>query len=127
MLQVSSIRFTGRPSTDSQNMTVIFSTHCDSNDYHIESNGDDRCELVDRRSVLSLIYVIGGITMFITTSDPLFEQTRVINVQSSAMEYKIAASITTRSILVVVIFRVRLLVTLRSMIQTRYASNPEQI
>jgi hypothetical protein len=66
-----------------------------------------------------------GVSMFITTSDPLFEQTRVINVQISAMEYKIAASITTRSILVVVIFRVRLLVTLRSMIQTRYASNPE--
>jgi hypothetical protein len=47
MPQVSSIRLTGRPSTDSQNMTEIFFAYCNSDDYHVESNGDDRHELVD--------------------------------------------------------------------------------
>jgi hypothetical protein len=60
-------------------------------------------------------------------SGPSFEQITVMNVQRSAMEYKIAASVTTRSILVVVIFVVRLLATLRSIFQMRYASNPEQM
>lgn len=65
------------------------------------------------------------VSMSIITSDPLFEQTTSINVQRSAIEYKIAASITTRSILVVVIFVVRLLAMLCSIFQMRYASNPE--
>lgn len=66
-----------------------------------------------------------GVSSSIMTSGPSFEQIRVMNVQRSAMEYKIAASVTTRSILVVVIFVVRLLATLRSIFQMRYASNPE--
>jgi hypothetical protein len=74
-----------------------------------------------------MINVIKLITTSIITSDPLFEQTEPINVQRSAIEYTIAASIITRSILVVVIFVVRVLATVRSIFQMRYASNPEQI
>jgi hypothetical protein len=66
-----------------------------------------------------------GVSSSIMISGPSFEQITVMNVQRSAMEYKIAASVTTRSILVVVIFVVRLLATLRSIFQMRYASNPE--
>lgn len=73
-----------------------------------------------------MINVIGIITTSIITSDPLFEQTEPINVQRSAMEYTIAASMITRSILVVVILVVRVLATVRSIFQMRYASNPNK-
>lgn len=54
MPQVSSIVLTasGRPMTNSQNVTVSVFTRCDSNDNHVERYRDDGRELFDQRSVV---------------------------------------------------------------------------
>jgi hypothetical protein len=62
--------------------------------------------------------------MSIKTNGPLPEQRDPITVERSAMEYKIAASMITRIILVVMTFVARAVETLRSIFQMRYASNP---
>jgi hypothetical protein len=100
-------------------------TDRDSNDDHVEGDRDDRRELVDRKSVLVYdMFVVGGITMSISTNGPLPEQRDPMTVERSAMVYKIAESITTRMILVVMTFVVREVETLRSIFQMRYASSP---
>lgn len=65
--------------------------------------------------------------MSISTNGPLPAQRDPVTVARSATVYRIAESITTRMILVVMTFVARELETPRSIFQMRYASNPRNI
>jgi hypothetical protein len=65
--------------------------------------------------------------MYSITSSPSFEITKQTSAMKSATEYKIAASIITRNICIVGLLVIRAPATLRSIVQMRHASKPEQI
>lgn len=65
--------------------------------------------------------------MYSTTSSPSFEMMKQTSAVKSAIEYKIAASISTRNMCITGLLATRAPETPRSIIQMRYASNPRRI
>lgn len=65
-----------------------------------------------------------GMTRSAITYIPLLEQTKEMSEEHTAAEYRIAASTNTRN-MGMLFFVARVAETLRSIVQTRYASNPE--
>lgn len=124
---MSSTNLIGCPSPHSRGAVVTLSTACNANQHHIEGNRDDRRNLVDWKSVKLSIVLKSEITVSNITYCPLFEQTKQTSMAMSTTEYKRAASTITRITCDPVLRAlVRLVKTLRSIIQMRYASNARQ-
>lgn len=125
-LQIALFRLGGHPY--SREVTVI-STDGDTNKHHVEGNRYDRHDLVNGSSVsFNNKDWKREITRSTITYSPLLEERKQISVVTSAIEYKIAASMSTRIIGIILPFVLaRILATSRSIAHIRYASNPGQI
>lgn len=97
----------------------------DTNNDHVECDRYHRHGLVNQSSVLfSMKEVNGRFTMSVKTDSPSLSARKQIRRPSSITVYKTAASTSTRTMGIIVLFDARILETRRSMFQIRYISSP---